>query len=198
MTAAFLRARTIINRMQRSIGLLILCVAAGVSCTGSEKSPTGPDDPSVTPHVLALPTSLLVDETYHLTLLDPVSGIDESEDAAVVWSSSNESVATVAAGVVTAKGEGAAQINAKFKGKTSSTSITVTTNARVLSQDVFANGIIGFSSARSFGELDAYIVGPGGLTRVTTSNDQEQFDGWSPNGSRIAILRFPMNEADFT
>lgn len=184
--------------MQRGIGLFVLFLAAGVSCTGSDSSSTGPDQSSAALRLYALPASLVVDETYHLTLVDEQTGIDESVEPSVVWSSSSDVVATVATGVITAKAEGTAKISAKFKGKTANTTVTVTSNTRFVTQDIFANGVLGFSSARNGGELDAYIVGPGGLSRVTTSDDQEQFDGWSPDGKRIAILRFPMNADNFS
>ena len=182
--------------MQRGIGLLVLFLAAGVSCTGSDSS-TGPDQSSAALRLLTLPAPMVVGETYHLTLFDQTE-TDQSAEPSVVWSSSNTSAATVAAGVITATAEGTVQISAKLKGKTATTSITITRNTQSLSQDIFPNGILGFSSARNSGELDAYIVGPGGLQRVTTSDDQEQFDGWSPDGKRIAILRFPMNADAFS
>jgi Tol biopolymer transport system component len=58
--------------------------------------------------------------------------------------------------------------------------------------------VIGFSSSRNGGELDVYVIGPSGARRVTTSPDHEQFDGWSPDGERVALLRFPVNSSFVT
>lgn len=179
--------------MQRRSGLLLLIAAASISCTGSDNSPTGPDNKSASLRILVPPVSFVVGETYQLTVVDAESGSDLSTDPTVEWSSSNTSVATVAAGLITTSGEGTAQITAKSGRKSGSLTVNVTSFVRTTTQDIFSGGVLGFSSARNGGELDAYVVSPGGLARVTTSDDQEQFDGWSPDASRIAILRFPMN-----
>lgn len=177
--------------------LVLLTIAASISCSGSDHT-TGPDPTVSGIRIYAPPAPMVVDESYHLTAISEATGSDLSTDPSLTWSSSNATVATVTLGIVTAVGPGTAEITAEGNGKGGKTTISVTTTVRTLSQDVFTSGVLGFSSARNGGELDAYIVGPAGLTRITANGDQEQFDGWSPNGSRIAVLRFPVDVDFFT
>lgn len=175
---------------------VLLTIAASISCSGSDH--TGPEPVVSGIRIFAPPAPLVVDESYHLTAISEVTGTDLSTDPGLTWSSSNATVATVALGIVTAVGPGTAQITAEGGGKRGTTTVSVTTTIRTLSQDLLPTGVLGFSSARNGGELDAYIVSSSGLTRITASGDQEQFDGWSPNGSRIAVLRFPVDVDFFT
>jgi Tol biopolymer transport system component len=169
-------------------------IVAGISaCSGeSGVNPVDPSTSIASIDVSSIPTSLIVGETYTLSAIARNSSGAQS-DVPVLWRSSNEAVATVAAGLVTATGTGAAEIFAESGGKSASTGIAVVTTERLVSEDHYSDGVIGFSSARNGGELDVYVIGPAGAQRVTTSPDHEQFDGWSPDGTRVALLRFPVN-----
>jgi len=175
------------------IFFLALAVATIASCSSDGGvDPTEPSSNIASIAVSSIPTSLIVAETYTLsaTPRNPSGG---EVDTPVSWRSSNEAVATVVAGFVTAKGTGTADIFAEAGGKSASVRIDVVATERIVSEDRYSDGVIGFSSARNGGELDVYVVGPSGVQRVTTSPDHEQFDGWSPDGTRVALLRFPVN-----
>jgi Tol biopolymer transport system component len=180
--------------MRRSI--FILFSAVGIACSDSG-NPAQPDDPNGI-RIPPPPAPLVIGEAYTLIAFDAATNVDESLDPTLGWTSSNEAVATVAAGLVTAKAEGSADIIARIGGKTGKVTITVTDFVRTTTPDVFAGGVLGFSSSRNGGELDLYLVGPGGVQRITTSPDHEQFDGWSPDASRVAVLRFPENTPSFS
>jgi Tol biopolymer transport system component len=180
--------------MHRSLRFLpaVAFLASTFSCSSESGITTDPSSDVSAIDVTSIPTSLIAGETYALSATAHSAGGGQPE-VVVTWRSSDETVATVVAGLVTARAVGSADIIAEAGGKSKGTRVTVVETERIVSEDRYADGVIGFSSARNGGELDVYIVGPAGPQRVTTSPDHEQFDGWSPDGSRVALLRFPIN-----
>lgn len=181
-----------------SIAALAAMTAFAAGCSDS-KGPIDPDTDVATIEVVGPPTSLIADEQYLVTA-NPLSANGGAlSEVVVTWRSSNDAVATVAGGTVTAHSAGTADIIAEAEGKSGKTQITVVATQRLISEDRYADGgVIGFSSSRNGGELNVYVMDASGTRKVTTSPDHEQFDGWSPDGQRIAVLRFPVNVNQFT
>ena len=171
--------------------------AAG--CSGDSASPVDPDNDVATIEVVGPPTSLVANETYVATATPHNAKGAELSNVLVTWRSSNDAVATVVSGTVTAHSAGTADIIAEAEGKTGKTQVTVVVTERLISEDHYAGGgVIGFSSSRNGGELNVYLMDASGTQKITTSPDHEQFDGWSPDGKRLALLRFPVNSDQVT
>ena len=105
---------------KKSLWLLVLIVVVClglVACTPNEPEPT-PAEVTITLDVVT--KELDVYDTFKLTAT--VSGTDQ----AVTWTSSNEAVATVANGTVTAVSEGSATITASVADKSATCAVTVT------------------------------------------------------------------------
>ncbi|MBA3343284.1 MAG: PD40 domain-containing protein [Gemmatimonadaceae bacterium] len=185
--------------LYRYRGLSVACTiaAASMSCTDGS-GPTGPDNSVTTVEVAAPSASLMVGETFQLAAVARNAASAFAVAGQVTWTSSNNSVATVSPnGLVTAVETGAAQISATHEGRTGSARVTVVTTELIQSIDQYADGTLAFTSTRG-GAFDVFTAGPSGLTRVTANPDHEQFDGWSPDGSRLAFIRFPVNAGVFT
>lgn len=185
--------------LYRYRGLSVACTiaAASMSCTDGS-GPTGPDNSVTTVEVAAPSASLMVGETFQLAAVARNAAGAFAVAGQVTWTSSNNSVATVSPnGLVTAVETGAAQISATHEGRTGSARVTVVTTELIQSIDQYADGTLAFTSTRG-GAFDVFTAGPSGLTRVTANPDHEQFDGWSPDGSRLAFIRFPVNAGVFT
>ncbi len=169
------------------------------SCAGQHDSlGTGPVNNVASVEIVPPPTSLFVDETYRLTAVARNASGGEPSASPVTWRSSDDRVATVSQGVVTARGTGVARVTAEAQGRTGSASVTVVAMESLLSIDRFSNGTLGFSSTRGTGALNLFIVGPGGTKAVTSLSQHEQFDGWSPDGARMAAIRYPVGSTTFT
>ena len=98
------------------IFFLALAVATIASCSSDGGvDPTEPSSNIASIAVSSIPTSLIAAETYTLsaTPRNPSGG---EVDTPVSWRSSNEAVATVVAGLVTANGTGTADIFAEAGG----------------------------------------------------------------------------------
>ena len=169
-----------------------------LSCTENGTSSTTPDNSVSSVEVLAPPTSFLVGETFQLTAVARNSAGSEPSAVAVEWRSSNDAVASVSQGIVSARGLGTAEITAQAGGKIGGVSISVVATDMVISPDRYSDGTIGFTSTRNGGSFDVYIVGPGGLQRVTSNDDHEQFDIWSPDAARLGFIRFPIGTTAYT
>lgn len=179
--------------------LTIAGLAVMLSCSGDGGSQsTNPSDLVASVDLLAPPAPLLVAETYQLTGTVHTTSGGELPSTAISWSSSNTAVAVVEQGLVTARGIGVADITAQSGGKSAKAKISVFATTLSVTADSYADGTIGFTSSRNNGVLDAYIVGPDGLHRVTSSPAHEEFDTWSPDASRIAYIRFPPDSATFS
>jgi Tol biopolymer transport system component len=177
----------------------IASLAVILSCSGdSGTQSTTPTDTVASVDLLTPPAPLLVDETYQLSATVHTTSGGELPSDAILWSSSNTAVAIVEQGLVTARGIGVADITAQSGGKSAKAKISVVVTTLSLTADRYADGTIGFTSSRNNGVLDAYIVGPDGLHRVTSSPAHEEFDIWSPDASRIAYIRFPPDSATFS
>jgi Tol biopolymer transport system component len=170
--------------------------AAGCS---DGKGPIDPDNDVATIEVIGPPTSLIAGEQYLVTANPHSANGGLLSDVVVTWRSSDDAVASVVGGTVTAHAVGTADIIAETEGKSGKTQIAVVATERLITEDRYADGgVIGFSSSRNGGELNVYVMDASGTRKVTTSPDHEQFDGWSPDGQRIAVLRFPVNVNQFT
>ncbi len=180
----------------RAVAVATLAVILSCSSDNATK-PTPPTDAVASVELLAPPAPLLVAETYPVTgTVHTVAG-GELPSSAILWSSSNTAVVTVdEQGLVTARAVGVADVIGKSGGKTAQVRFNVVATAFSVTTDTYAGGTIGFTSSRNNGVLDAYIVGPDGLHRVTSSPAQEEFDIWSPDASRIAFIRFPPDTAN--
>ncbi|HVF40863.1 MAG TPA: hypothetical protein VM939_13265, partial [Gemmatimonadaceae bacterium] len=66
----------------------------------------------------------------------------------------------------------------------------------IQSVDQYSGGTLAFTGTRG-GALDVFIIGPTGVRQITTNPDHEQFDGWSPDGNRLAFIRFPQETGNF-
>jgi Tol biopolymer transport system component len=178
----------------RRVALLALAAALVSSCSNDGATPTDPVNDIVVIDVVGPPTSLIAGETYSLAATPRNASGGLPGSVILTWKSSNEAVATVVDGIVTARSVGTADITAQAQGKTGTTKITVVATERLVSEDkLTGGGMLGFSSSRNGGELDVYLMNSAGVQRITTSPDHDQFDGWSPDGARVAILRFPVN-----
>jgi Tol biopolymer transport system component len=174
-------------------------LAVILSCSGDGGTQTTtPPETVASVDLLTPPAPLLVDETYQLSGTVHTTSGGELPSAAILWSSSNTAVAIVEQGLVTARGVGVTDITAESGGKSAKAKISVVATALTVTPDRYADGTIGFTSSRNSGVLDAYIVGPDGLHRVTSSPAHEEFDTWSPDASRIAYIRFPPDSATFS
>lgn len=189
-----------IPHLVHSFDKVALVVVAGalMSCSNGGDSITAPANRIATVEVLPPPTSLLVGESFTLTAVARNSSGTQPSTAPLTWKSSNSAVASVVQGVVTARSEGVTDISAEADGKSGSVKIVVTSTQRLFTPDIYADGIIGFTSSRNSAGLDVYIVGPAGIQRVTTSEDYEQFDGWAPDGARVAVIRSPIGQNEIT
>lgn len=114
--------------------IISLCVALGscllASCGFQTKSTvSSTSSTSVTPsiHLDCSQKTLFSGETFTLT-----ASLSPDQDGVVVWTSSNEAVASVAYGVVFAKAGGNATILATYKGKSASCLIEVIKGATSL------------------------------------------------------------------
>ncbi|HKY97952.1 MAG TPA: hypothetical protein VJL35_08870 [Gemmatimonadaceae bacterium] len=181
-----------------SIAALAAVTAFAAGCSDG-KGPIDPDSDVATIEVIGPPTSLIATEQYLVTASPMSANGGVLSNVVVTWRSSNDAVATVVGGSVTAHSPGTADIIAEAEGKSGKTQITVVLTQRLISEDRYADGgVLGFSSSRNGGELNVYVMDASGTRKVTTSPDHEQFDGWSPDGQRIAILRFPVGVNQFT
>jgi hypothetical protein len=177
----------------------VATLAVILSCGGdSATRPADPTDTVASVDLLAPPAPMLVNETYQLTGTVHTTAGGELPGTAILWSSSNTAIVTVENGLVTARGLGVANIIGQSGGKTAQVRISVVATTFSVTTDTYAGGIIGFTSSRNNGVLDAYIVGPDGLHRVTSSPAHEEFDIWSPDAARIAYIRFPPDSATFS
>jgi Tol biopolymer transport system component len=141
---------------------------------------------------------LYVGETFQLIAVPRAASGGEPASAPVSWRSSDDAIATVGQGLVTARSAGSVEILATAGGKTGSTRIDVVTPELILSADRYAAATIGFTSTRNFTGLDLFTVGPQGARQVTSTSDNEQFDGWSPDGLSMALIRSPVDSAVFS
>ena len=181
-----------------SIAALAAMTAFAAGCS-DEKGPVDPASNIATIEVVGPPTSLIASEQYVVTAQVHSASGGVLDNVVMAWRSSDDAVATVVAGTVTAHAAGTADIIAEAEGKSGKTQITVVSTQRLLSEDRYQDGgVIGFSSSRNGGELNVYVMDASGVRKVTTSPDHEQFDGWSPDGQRVAVLRFPVNVNQFT
>lgn len=180
-----------------SKALLVVAAGALAACSNGGDTITTPSNRVASVEVLPPPTSLLIGESFTLTAVARNSEGTQPSSAPLTWRSSNSSVASVVQGIVTARAEGVADISAEAEGKSGSARVVVTSTQRLFKPDTYTEGTIGFTSTRSFA-LDAYIIGPAGIQRVTTSADYEQFDGWSPDGARVAVIRSPVDRNEVT
>jgi Periplasmic component of the Tol biopolymer transport system len=177
----------------------VATLAVVLSCSGDGATkPITPVDTVASVELLTPPAPLLVDETYQLTGTVHTTAGGELPSAAILWSSSNTAVVTVEEGLVTARGIGVANVIGQSGGKTAQVKISVVATTVSVTPDSYTAGTIGFTSSRNNGVLDAYIVGPDGLRRVTSTAAHEEFDIWSPDAARIAYIRFPPDSATFS
>jgi Tol biopolymer transport system component len=183
----------------RGLSAAALLIAASVSCAGEHADlSTAPGNEVASIDIAPPPTSLLVGETYSLVAATRNATGGQPNNAPVAWHSSNESVASVSQGQVTAKSVGTAEISAEAQGKTGKTTVTVTQTETILSIDRLSSGTLGFTGTRGSGNLDLFTVSSDGVQRITSSTDHEQFDGWSPDGKRVALIRFPVEAPRFS
>lgn len=189
------------RRLSQAVARPICAVigfAALLSCGETGTSPGSPSNSVASVEVIAPPSALLVNETFQLTAVARNDAGGQPSSAGVKWSSSNDAVAIVSQGLVTARGIGTAEIVAESGGKIGSARVTVLATQVVVSPDRYLDGTIAFTSTRNGGSFDVYVVGPGGLQRVTSSDDHEQFDSWSPDALRIAFIRFPVGTSVYS
>lgn len=189
-----------LNRCLSSTCIRAFALAVAVSslsCTDGT-GPKGPDNSIASIDVAAPIASLLVSETFQASAVVRNSGGGSAVAGAITWRSSNTSVASVSAnGTVTAVGVGTTQISAESGGSKGEMTVRVVATEIIQSVDQYSGGTLAFTSTRG-GALDVFVVGPAGVQRVTTNPDHEQFDGWSPDGNRLAFIRFPPETGDFT
>ena len=103
--------------------VVIAAIVAAAGCEGSPPAAPGPTTASLTVSQEAATVSR--NTTLALTASAQSStGATSDVTSVATWSSSNDTVATVAAGVVTVKALGVAQITAAYDGRTASTAIT--------------------------------------------------------------------------
>ncbi|HEX6574282.1 MAG TPA: hypothetical protein VF042_04860 [Gemmatimonadaceae bacterium] len=173
---------------------LIAAVTLVSSCSSDSNGTVDPINDVASIEVVGPPTSLIPNEQYTVTASPRNASGAELSSIPVIWKSSNESVATVVNGVVSAVSPGTADIIAEAEGKQGRIPLLVVTTERLVSEDRYTGGgVIGFSSSRNGGELNVYLMDASGTRKITTSPDHEQFDGFSPDGQRLALLRFPVN-----
>ena len=190
--------RSAIGFLARGFAPLVIILAI-TSCAGQRDSlGLGPVNDVESIELVSPPTSLFVDETYRLVAVTRNAAGGQSSATPVKWRSSDSHVATVSQGIVSARGVGTAEITAEAEGKTGSTVVTVVAMESLLSVDRFANGALGFSSTRETGALNLCVVGPDGVHLVTSLSHHVQFDGWSPDGTHMAAIRFPVGTDPFT
>lgn len=110
-----------INKKLIWIIALVLLICVGLVACDNSNDPTPDEEPKEIS--IQLNTSALDLDVYETATL--VATVTNSEDA-VVWSSSNDAVATVSGGVVTAIAEGEVTIKAVVGGKEATCVVTVT------------------------------------------------------------------------
>ena len=184
--------------MRKQVGALYALAIAAVSCSESTPRVTAPDNPIASIDVMSPPASLYVGETFQLKAIPRASSGGEPSVAPLSWRSSNNSIATVSQGLVTARSLGSVDVFAEAGGVTGTTRVVVVEPEFILSPDRYADGTIGFTGTRNRTGFDLFVVGPSGIQRVTSSAANEQFDGWSPDGANMALIRFPVDSAIFT
>jgi Tol biopolymer transport system component len=192
MSRALLKAAASHALVAASLAVVLSC-----SSDGAIQSTTPPETVASV-DLLTPPAPLLVADTYQLSGTVHTTSGAELPGAAILWSSSNTAVAIVEQGLVTARGIGVTDITAESGGKSAIAKISVVATTLSVTADKYADGVIGFTSSRNNGVLDAYIVAPDGLHRVTSTPAHEEFDIWSPDASRIAYIRFPPDSAIFS
>ncbi len=184
----------------RSLRSLPVAALAGLAACSSDGPAPGPgvDSRVASIQVLPPPTSLTANESIRLTAIALTSSGAAPATVTLAWRSSNASVASVTQGVVTGHSVGTAEIFAEADGKSGSVFVDVVATELVMSTDRYADGTIGFTSTRNGGHLDVFSIGPGGVRRITTSADHDHFDGWSPDGLRMALIHFPTGAPTFS
>jgi hypothetical protein len=122
----------------RRVTLCALILLLTSSCGGDSGSPTGPDDSNTHPEPVATvsvapPQLLMVPHEEAQAAASPLDASGgELTEREVVWTSSDESVATVSStGLVTAQAEGSATITATSEGKEGELAVEVVDGGRL-------------------------------------------------------------------
>ncbi|MDE7380140.1 MAG: Ig-like domain-containing protein, partial [Clostridia bacterium] len=141
--------------------------------------PDNPDDVAVTGvTITGAPATMTVGGTVTLTAnVSPSNATDKT----VTWTSSNENVATVEGGVVTAKAAGTVTITATAGGKSETATITVSaaSSGGEKTLDVSSTTLSGSLAGNT--ELgNGFFVAPGGAVTATTA---------TINGSSVKVLQ---------
>jgi Tol biopolymer transport system component len=141
-------------------------------------------------HITVTPPQATLEpgETRQFTATVRATGRQVIQHAAVLWSSSDDAVATVTqSGLVTAVAAGVAQIQATFAGRTGGATVTVTESGVLRNVIVYAT--------EEFGISELALVNPdgSGRRRLTTDGRGYFHPDISPDGRRIAFAGLGSN-----